>query len=389
MRHQATLFEQLVEHFPWQRFDHYVRKHQADRRQRSFTSRQHFLALLAGTLGGQHGLRSLVAALAPNSGALRLLSGKAPARSTLAEATRTRPADLFVDLLQELMAQINRPARRALRDAVRLIDATYLGLSRRMQHWLGLHQGHAAAKLHVVFDPCAQKPVFFAVTPARLSDITAAKCLLPIQPGATYVFDLGYYDFGWWAQLVAAGCTFVTRLKANTPLRAAEPRTVTPGGNVLTDRTGHLPERLAASRRNPFHDKGREITIRIDSGKVLRLFTNDLTSPAEEIAALYKERWQIELFFKWIKQNLTITRFIGTSENAIRTQIAVAFIAYLLVRLMQLKQDAPPPAVLVLLIVRTHLFVRRPLATLLDPRRPPQPRARSPANQFWLLPPCN
>jgi hypothetical protein len=385
MRHQATLFEQVVEHFPWQRFDHYVRKHNADRRQRSFTSRQHFLALLAGTLGGPHSLRSLVAALAPNSGALRLLGGKAPARSTLAEATRTRPADLFVDLLQELIAQLNRPARRALRGAVRLIDATYLGLGPRMQRWLGLHQGHVAAKLHVVFDPGAQKPVFFALTPARLNDITAAKCLLPIEPGATYVFDLGYYDFAWWAQLVAAGCSFVTRLKSNTALREAQPRAVAPGGNVLADQTGYLPERLAASRRNPFHHKGREITIRIDSGKLLRLFTNDLTSPAEEIAALYKERWQIELFFKWIKQNLKITRFIGTSENAIRTQIAVAFIAYLLVRLMQLKQPVPPPAVLILLIVRTHLFVRRPLAALLDPRQPPQPRARSPANQLWLL----
>jgi hypothetical protein len=333
-------------------------------------------------------LRSLVAALAPNSGALRLLGGKAPARSTLAEATRTRPADLFVDLLQELIAQLNRPARRALRGAVRLIDATYLGLGPRMQRWLGLHQGHVAAKLHVVFDPGAQKPVFFALTPARLNDITAAKCLLPIEPGATYVFDLGYYDFAWWAQLVAAGCSFVTRLKSNTALREAQPRAVAPGGNVLTDQTGYLPERLAASRRNPFHHKGREITIRIDSGKVLRLFTNDLTSPAEAIAALYKERWQIELFFKWIKQNLKITRFIGTSENAIRTQIAVAFIAYLLVRLMQLKQHVPPPAGLILLIVRTHLFVRRPLAALLDPRQPPQPRARSPANQLWLLA-CN
>ena len=105
----------------------------------------------------------------------------------------------------------------------------------------------------------------------------------------------------------------------------------------------------------------REITVRIDTGKVLRLFTNDLTSPAEQIAELYKERWQIELFFKWIKQNLKITRFLGTSENAIRSQIAVAFIAYLLVRLIQQAQrpaNTAPPTVL--LIVRTHLFVRRP-----------------------------
>ena len=207
-----------------------------------------------------------------------------------------------------------------------------------MQRWLGLHKGHVAAKLHVVYDPAAQRPVFFDLTRARINDITAAKFLLPIEPGATYVFDLGYYDFAWWAELVAAGCTFVTRLKANTTLRDTEAREVTPGGSVLADQVGYLPERLTFTRHNPFEHKGREITIRIDNGKVLRLFTNDLTSPAEQIAALYKERWQIELFFKWIKQNLRISKFIGTSENAIRAQIAVAFIAYVLVRMLQAVQ---------------------------------------------------
>jgi len=188
--------------------------------------------------------------------------------------------------------------RRALRGVVRLIDATHLGLGPRMRRWFGLHDGHVAAKLHVVFDPSAQKPVFFAVTPARINDITAAKQMLPIEPGATYVFDLGYYDFAWWAKLLDAGCNFVTRLKSNTVLRDIETHPVMPGSCVLSDQTGHLPKRLSSTRRNPFTEKGREITIRIDTGKVLRLFTNDLTSPAEEIAELYKERWQIELFFQ-------------------------------------------------------------------------------------------
>ncbi len=157
---------------------------------------------------------------------------------------------------------------------------------------------------------------------------------------------------------------------------------------MLSDQVGLLPARLCSSRRNPFSQTGRAVTIRIDTGKVLRLFTNDLSSPAEEIAALYKERWQIELFFKWIKQNLKICRFMGSSENAIRSQIAVAFIAYLLVRMLQAAQPQTYAAALVLLIVRTHLFVRRAISELLDPRHPPPPRPPGPANQLQL-PICN
>jgi hypothetical protein len=384
MRHKATVLEQIVQQFPWSRFDRHVRTCGADDRQRGFTSRQQFIAMLAASLGDHQGLRPAVAALAPNAGALRLLGGKAPARSTLSDAMRDRPAELFIELLRELIGHLNRTLRRTIRSAVRLIDATHLNLGRRMQHWLGLHKGTVAAKLHVVYDPAAQKPVYFDITPARINDITAAKDLLPIEPGATYVFDLGYYDFAWWAELATAGCTFVTRLKTNTPLREAQPRPVVPGGVVLSDQVGLLPARLCFSRRNPFSQQGRVVSIRIDTGKVLRLFTNDLTSPAEDIAALYKERWQIELFFKWIKQNLKITRFMGTSENAIRSQIAVAFIAYLLIRLTQATQPQSYAASLVLLIVRSNLFVRRPISQLLDPTRLQPPSQLGPPNQLQL-----
>jgi hypothetical protein len=369
MRQKATVFEQVVQQFPWQHFDRLVREHGADNTQRGFTSRKHFLALLAGALGGQQGLRPTVAGLAPNSGALRPLGGKAPARSTLADANRTRPADLFVELMLRLIGSVaRRLARRSLREAVRLIDSTHLDLGRRMHRWFGLTQGRVAAKLHVVFDPAAQRPVYFALTPARTNDITAAKDLIPIEKGATYVFDLGYCDYAWWAALDKAGSTFVTRLRHNTRLRETTERPVPEGTNILSDRVGRLSARLASSRANPFGRLGREVTVRISTGKVLRLFTNDLTSSAEAIADLYKERWQIELFFKWIKQNLKIARFMGSSENAIRIQIAVAMIAYLLVQVAQQAQTKPVTGATILLIVRMHLFVRRPLAALLDPR---------------------
>ena len=265
MRHQATLFEQAVQRFPWHRFDHHVRRHWADDDQRGFNARMHFLALLGGALGGHQGLRPLIAALAPNSGALRLLGGKAPARSTLADANRTRPAELFSDLLQELIGHLHRSTRRAVRAAVRLIDATYMDCGKRMQRWLGLHQGKAAAKLHVVYDPRAQKPVFFAVTPARINDIAAAKDLMPIEPGTTYVFDLGYYDFAVGGtrrcRLHLCHSAEVQHLAAQMPAARGGA-----GGCVLSDQVGELAERLAAAgtirsigrvARSPSHRHGQ------------------------------------------------------------------------------------------------------------------------------------
>ena len=161
---------------------------------------------------------------------------------------------------------------------------------------------------------------------------------MPIEPGATYVFDLGYYDYGWWAKLDAAGCRIVTRFKANTPLQVVEELAVPP-------RRQHplRPHRLAAGPpgqepQEPHADAVREVRVTIETGKVLRILSNDLDARAQEIADLYKRRWAIELFFRWVKQTLKITHFLGTSENAVRIQIAVALIAFLLLRLAQAAQ---------------------------------------------------
>ncbi|MFC3230336.1 IS4 family transposase, partial [Marinibaculum pumilum] len=191
-----------------------------------------------------------------------------------------------------------------------------------------------AAKVHVVFDPKAALPVFYEVTAANTNDITVAKERLPIESGATYIFDLGYYDFGFWADLDTKGCTFVTRLKKNTSVAVLENRTVPSGSNVIADQVVHLPVRMARNRHNPFDKPGRMVTVTLETGKVLRLFSNDLESPAAKIAELYRTRWQIELFFRWIKQNLRIRHFIGRSENAVRLQVATAIITYLLLKLM-------------------------------------------------------
>jgi len=383
VRHQPTVFEDLAKWIPWTTFDRLVAERGADDKTRSFNSRDHLTAMLGAALGGLNGLRQSVAGLLPGRGPLHLMGTKPPRRSTLADANRNRDSGLFFDLLMEMLPCLHRADRREMRDAVRLIDSTQVNLGLRMCKWVGLHRGEPTAKIHVVYDPRAGRPVYFALTPAKVSDIAAARQLLPIEAGATYVFDRGYYDFAFFAKLRDKNCIFVTRLKRNTQLREVEHRAVTPGGPIVSDGIGRLPERLATSRRNPFGGVGREVVVQIDEKRRLRLFTNDLTSPAETIADLYKERWQIELFFKWIKQNLRIARFMGTSENAVRTQIATAFIAYMLIRLAQTRLAVAHSASIILTVVRGQLFTRRPLAHLLDP--PPIPK-RGPDPQLALWP---
>ena len=146
-----------------------------------------------------------------------------------------------------------------------------------------------------------------------------------------------------------------------------------PGSAILCDRVGYLPARQAKNRKNPFSKPVRELHVRINTGKVLRIVTNDLTAPAQEIADLYKLRWAIELFFRWIKQTLKITRFLGTSENAIRTQIAVALIAFLILRLAQATQDAVTSPLTFARLIRANLMHKRDIRTLLKPQRPSPP----------------
>ena len=218
----------------------------------------------------------------------------------------------------------------------------------------------------MIYDADADRPIYAAVTAANINDITAAQAM-PIEAGATYVFDLGYYDYRWWAALDAAGCRIVTRFKANTPFAPLEDLPVPAGGPILSDRIGHLPARQAASRKNPFENPVREVRVALETGKVLRILSNDLDASAEEIAGLYKRRWAIELFFRWVKQTLKITRFLGRSENAVRIQIAVALIAFLLLRLAQAAQKTVQSPLAFARLVRANLMHRRRLDRLLHP----------------------
>jgi hypothetical protein len=369
--HHNTVFHQVLKFVPWQKFADLVAEHGTDDRVRSFTTKQQFLALLFGQLSGAHSLREIEAVMVSHAARLYHVGGTAPARSTFADANRCRSFAVFSGLFDHLLAMLGRSTKRGLDEVVRLIDSTGLHRAGQAAQWARFSTSVCGAKAHVIFDPDLGRAVYHAVTAANVNDITAAKDM-PIEAGVTYVFDLGYYDYGWWAKLHAADCRIVTRFKSNTPLKQGRDQKLEPGSQVLSDRIGFLPARQANNSKNPMSDAVREIVIETQTGKRLRLLSNDLDAPADELAALYKRRWQIELFFRLIKQTLKIRHFIGRSHNAVAIQIAVALIAHLLLCLIQQTTKVKHSMLELTRLIRSNLMHRKDI-TVLRPilRKPP------------------
>jgi len=377
--HQNIVFHEILQHVPWSVFDRLVEQFGADGDPRCIKTRAHLIAMLQGQFSGARSLRDIETSLKSHASKLYHLGGCTMSKSALSTANAERPAEVFGGLLAALMASLQAGYRRKIGDCVRLIDSTSVQLSGLSGKWATFSAGVCGAKAHIIYDPDANQPLYLMVTPSNVNDITAAK-EMPIEAGATYVFDLGYYDYGWWAALDQANCRIVTRLKSNTPFKVEEERPVPPGSSILSDRTGYLPERLAASRKNPMSKLVREVRVKIETGKVLRIFTNDLEASAQEIADLYKRRWAIELFFRWVKQTLKIGHFLGTSENAVRIQIAVALIAFLLLRLAHDANKIVASPLAFARLIRANLMHPRPIAELLKP--PPTPELPQPGFDF-------
>ena len=382
MRHENSVMHQLLKLLPWDRFAASVENHAADRRVRKLSTKSQLIALLHAQLSGASSLREVETTMASHGARTYHLGATAPRRSTLADANAMRPAAVFAELFSCLLKQTQPGLRRHAGEAIRLIDSSRVTLNSLSRGWAHYDTTCDGMKLHVVYDPDAAVPVHFAVSPARENDMVKAG-EMPLEAGATYVFDLGYCSFIWWSRLDAAGCRFVTRLRKNSPTRVIEERAVAAGSAIKIDRIVRVRDRLHHTRRNPLAAIDlREVHVVIDSGKTLRLVTNDLTSPAETIADLYKTRWQIELFFRWIKQTLKIRTFLGTSENAIRIQIAVALIAYLLLRMVHAAQIRIPGLLAFTRLVRANLMQLRPIEEL---DRPPRPKHLHPGQQVLAL----
>jgi len=366
MRYQTSVFHQLTKHIPWDVFDQSVERHGADHRVRRLRCRDQFMALLYGQLAGAVSLREIEIGMQSWQSRLYQPRARTISRSTLADANAKRPAQIYADVYQALVKQARPGVRRKMKDAVRLIDSSKLRLTGRSESWVKPMRNHHFAKIHVVYDPHAVLPLETVVTANTVSDLTPAK-MMDIEPGVTYVFDLAYYKYDWWHKLDAAGCRFVTRMKTFTKLTKITERPLCKGdSSILADRSGVLARQFQRGP-NAWCGPLREVMIERDGDKPLRLVTNDFEATAQEISDLYKLRWEIELFFKWIKQNLKLKHFIGTSENAVKIQIYIALIAFLILKAAHGAQKSIPKLQAFTRLARLCIMSRHNLRDLLQP----------------------
>ena len=382
MQHQNSVFHSLIKHIPWTEFDRIVLTQKSDFRVRQLDTKSQFLAMLYAQMSGASSLREIEAGLNSHKARLYHIGAKKAARSTLSDANANRPWKVFGELFTHMVLISNRKSRRNMSDAVRIIDATKIKLSGSGSQWARFSDDFCAAKVHLVYDPNDALPLEANITPFNVNDITPAK-ELKIETGVTYVFDLGYYDYGWWAKMHKQGCYFVTRLKNHTELSKTTDIETEKGSNILSEHIGFLPKRRGHGRVNPMDAPLRELKVRISTGKIIRIVTNDLNAPANDIAELYKQRWQIELFFKWVKQNLQIKHLLGRSENAVRIQVFTALIAYLLLKIVYEKQSSVKSASTFTHLICLNLMHRKSVEYLNKPYIPPPADLRQSTMKFY------
>jgi hypothetical protein len=385
----CSIFSQLLQLVPRPEFQASVQEHKAERHARGFSSWSHFIAMLFCQLGHAQSLREITGGLAACEGKLRHLGvSDSPKRSTLAYANEHRPWQLFQSVFHGLLEHCGREAaahKRKFRFKHKLlsIDSTAVALSLSMFDWAQYKRSKGAVKLHLVLDHDGYLPRYAVISDGKESDIGAAR-EMSFSPGTMLVFDRGYADYDWWLSLTRQKVSFVTRLKDNADYAVVEKRAVPDKSHVLQDEVIVLVK-LEAEGKECFL---RRVEVWVEEKQETMVFvTNNLKLAASTIAAIYKERWQIELFFKALKQSLKVKTFVGTSENAVQTQIWTALIAMLLVKYLQLRSTFGWSLSNLVALLRQQLFVYRDLTSWLnDPfQAPPALPGCMMANWLWSL----
>jgi hypothetical protein len=363
----ASVFSQLLQLFSRIEFQRAVRVHRAERHARGFTCWGQFVAMLFCQVGRAKSLREICGGLACCEGKLSHLGITAPRRATLAYANAHRPWTLYQAVFFQLLARCQAVAkgRRPFRFKHKLLslDASVIDLCAAVFDWAKYKQTKGAVKLHLLLDHEGYLPSYAVITDGRAGEITVAKTLT-FTPGTILVMDRGYGDYGWFAALQQAGVLFVTRLRENAVYAVCGTRTVPTARGILRDELITLTG-VGAATRCPYALRRIEVVERT-TGEVLTLLTNHLTFGATTIAAIYKERWQIELLFKVLKQHLKVKTFVGTSANALHIQLWTALIALLVLKYLQLRSTFGWSLSNLVALLQFQLFTHRDLWTWLN-----------------------
>ena len=377
MKASCSMFSQILKLIPRTDFERMVKETGAEYRSKGLSSWSQFVGMLFCQLGRAHSLREIEGGLKSCEGKLAHLGIEAPARSSLAYANGHRPWELFEKVFYGLFETVAAKAvgKKKFRFKNKLvsIDSTVIDLCLSMYDWAKFRTTKGAVKLHLVLDHDGYLPCFGIITDGKVADVKAAH-QMHFAPDTIVVDDRGYNDYRLFAKWTDAGIYFVTRMKDNTLFEVVEDHAVPQHRNIVKDQTIRLTG-TGAQDKCP-HLLRRVEAIREDTGGTLVFITNHRNLGASTIAAIYKDRWQIELFFKALKQNLKIKTFVGTSANAVKTQIWTALISMLLLRYLQLSSRFGWSLANLVALLRMNLFTHRDLMAWLDEpfATPPDPR---------------
>lgn len=381
----STIFSQIMEHLPWWKFQRLVKEYQGDYKTQSFRCSDHFKVMAFAQLTYRDSLRDIEACLRAMSNKLYHMGIRSTiSRNNLANANETRDWRIYADFAKILIAQakslyVDEPNIADLESPVFAIDSTTIDLCMSLFPWAHFRKTKSAVKMHVIMDLRGNIPDFIHITEGKLHDVNVLDQIIP-QPGAYYVMDRGYLDFQRLYNFHTLKSYFVTRSKKNIKLTRTYSSPVDRATGIMCDQTVVLTD---LKSREKYPERIRRVKYRDPDGKILVFLTNDFSLPAMTIANLYKSRWQIELFFRWIKQHLRIKSFYGNSINAVKTQIWIAICAYTIVAIIKKRLKIRHSLYTILQILSVSIFERTPILQVFESMEG-QTEKEEPHNMFIL-----
>jgi putative transposase len=374
MAHSNSVFNQFLALISRSEFNSLIKKHNAGRTPRKFSWWNHFVHLLFIQITERKSMRAGIRNMRVSKQKVYHLGAKPASRSTFSDANNTRSASFFEALFQKLFQKARAVAPKhklPFKNPLYSLDSSTIGLNKASFPWAMFRKNKSGIKLHTLLDHNGYLPSVCLVSEAKTSDINKAKTL-KLEANSIVVFDRAYIDYNWFIQLGSQGIFFVTRQKSNAKY-TVKARNRATGQGVTSDQVVTMQDKPELTlRRIGYKDP--------ETGKHYKFLTNNFSLDAKTVADIYKERWEIEIFFRWIKQNLKIKAFVGRSENAVLIQIYVALILYLLLSLLKFMSKIPLSLQKMLQILQLNLFSKGGIEELF---KPPKKEKSQTKTAFW------